>query len=68
MNKLLALTVISLLGFNGITIHDGIKEVSNQTKQISNSLCVENGEDRNAKISFDFGDGIITESPDFKFK
>lgn len=68
MNKLLKLAVISLLGFNGCTMHDEIREKSNHLKQTFNSLCVENNEDTTAKIAFDFGNGIITESQHFKFK
>lgn len=44
MNKLLKLAVISLLGFNGCTMHDEIREESNHLKQTFNSLCVENNE------------------------
>lgn len=68
MNNLLKFAVISLLGFNGYTMHDEIREESNYLKQTFNSLCVENNEDTTAKIAFDFGNGIITESQHFKFK
>lgn len=68
MNKLLKLAVISLFGFNGCTMHDETREESNHLKQTFNSLCVENNEDTTAKIAFDFGNGIITESQHFKFK